>query len=270
MKKPDLAHIYQYIRSRLRNTQFLIVAFVATATLLATGLLLYQAYVVSSFQDYPEVEFSMSDFVKMNLAKTDEMEDGSDLSVEEDLARSIIEELEHDFRDTASRVFVGKYGAYRIKRFLPRDKRNLQKGIGPETMDLAIGNALEQFRKNSIRTLERRLRKLDEKYVEDYADRLPEYLLEAYDEGVKVFSVIKPRTIEEVNVLSNISRSASYRHFNRLYYRQIRSLKKQKKKEGENYRATEKLILYIAAFMTLTIILLGAMVLRLYRVQKRP
>jgi len=227
--------------------------------LVSACLLVYQAYVVSSFQDYPEVKFSMSDFVKMNLAKTDDIEDGADLSEEEDLARSIVEELGEGFRDTARRVFSGRYGEYRIKRFLPHEKRNLQQGIDPETMDIAIENALE-----------RRLRTLDDIYVDDYGNKLTEYLLEAYDEGVKVFSIIKPRTIEEVNVISDIGRSASYRHFNRLYYRQIRSLEKKKRREGENYRATEKLILYMAAFMTLIIILLGAMVLRLYRVEKRP
>lgn len=270
MEKKDIKNILKTAFNNSGNTRTVLAALVVLSILTATILLAYQAYVVSSFQDYPEVEFSMSDFVKMNLAKTDDIEDRADLSEEEDLARSIAEELGEGFRDTARRVFSGRYGEYRIKRFLPREKRNLQQGIGPGTMDLAIQNAHDRFKTNSITTLERRLIKLDEGYVDDYADKLTEYLLEAYDEGVKVFSIIKPRTIEEVNVISDIGRSASYRHFNRLYYRQIRSLEKQKRKEGENYRATEKLILYIAAFMTLTIILLGAMVLRLYRVEKRP
>ncbi|MFW5861272.1 MAG: hypothetical protein ACOCWZ_03395, partial [Spirochaetota bacterium] len=198
MKKPDLKNFLVTIKRWIQSSSNRLLLMVAFFILVAIGLLAYQAYVVSSFQDYPEVEFSMTDFVKMNLAKTNAIEKGAGLSEEEDLARSIVEELENPFRDTARRVFVGKYGKYRIKGFLPRDKWNLQKGIDPETMDLAIGNALERFRTNSIRTLERRLLKLDEKYVEDYADKLPEYLLEAYDEGVKVFSVIKPRSIEEM------------------------------------------------------------------------
>ena len=270
MKKPDVKTILDTIKRWIQSSRNRLILMTAFIILVSACLLVYQAYVVSSFQDYPEVKFSMSDFVKMNLAKTDDIEDGADLSEEEDLARSIVEELGEGFRDTARRVFSGRYGEYRIKRFLPHEKRNLQQGIDPETMDIAIENAHDRFKTNSITTLERRLRTLDDIYVDDYGNKLTEYLLEAYDEGVKVFSIIKPRTIEEVNVISDIGRSASYRHFNRLYYRQIRSLEKKKRREGENYRATEKLILYMAAFMTLIIILLGAMVLRLYRVEKRP
>ena len=185
MKKPDVKQIIYSVKHLIRSYRNRLIIITAVTILVAAGLLAYQAYVVSSFQDYPEVEFNMSDFVKMNLARSDEMEEETGLSEEEDLARSIVEKLEDGFRDTARRVFLGRYGEYRIKQFLPRGMRNLQGGIDPETMDLAIDNAFERFRTNSVNTLERRLGKLDEKYVEDYADKLPEYLLEAYDEDRK-------------------------------------------------------------------------------------
>ncbi len=235
-------------------------ALVLSLTILLTLVIatLVALQVVSFFRhdDVPRVSFELEDFTRMNLVDPGDAEEVP-ITEDEILSEKVLDEIDRGFVTTARRIFEREDRILVLNRHLPPAMWGMPK---KEKVDTAVDRAREVFRERSGISLRQRLSAIPDRYKDHYADRLPEFLMEAFKNGVKVFAVID-RNNRELDVSSNIARTTSYRHFNRLYNREMYRLQRQEAKDTGVEDSLRRLTFYLSLLLlSVIVILLGIMI----------
>ncbi len=245
----------------------LVLSITILLTLVIVSLVTLQVVSFLRPDDIPRVPFELDDFTRMNLIDTEEAEEPP-LTEDEILARKILDEIDQGFVATARRIFKRDDRTYALNRHLPPAMRLMPEIEKEKTIEAAVENAREMFRRQSENSLRIRISNIPNQYKDHYADRLPDYLMEAFNSGVKVFAIID-RNNRELDVTANIARSTSYRHFNNLYNREIYRLRRLDAKDTGVEDSLKRLTFYLSLLLLSVIVILLGVMIAIMRVEKK-